>query len=427
MLNDTTVTDVMKAVDEGFDDQMAFIGELVRFPSVRGQEQTAQDFMAREMAARGLGVDRWKINVEDIKDLPGFSPVDISYENAYNVVGIHRAAEQKGHSLILNGHIDVVPTGPLDKWTHPPFEPRIENGLMYGRGAGDMKSGLASCLFALEAINRIGYRPASDVYLQSVIEEEPTGNGTLACLQRGYRADAVLIPEPMYRFLMRAEMGIMWFQVQVEGDPQHASGGESAGVNAIEKAFYLVQALKELEKDWNGEKSASPEFKDLESPVRFNLGRIKGGDWTSSVPAWCHFDMRIGFYPGWDLADVRAGIESCIQKAADEDPFLKNNSPGIVYNGHQTEGYILGNADEAEGALRNSHERVFGEPLREFSIPGATDGRIYGLYANTPALIYGPKCIASHGFNEAVDIASVRQTTQAMAIFIADWCGLDKD
>ena len=123
----------MKSVDDGFDEQMAFTAELVRFPSVRGQELTAQDFTSKEMSKRGLSVDRWKINVEDIENLPGFSPVSISYENAYNVVGTHRSTTQKGHSLILNGHIDVVPTGPLNKWTSPPFEPRIENGLMYGR------------------------------------------------------------------------------------------------------------------------------------------------------------------------------------------------------------------------------------------------------------------------------------------------------
>ena len=102
----------------------------------------------------------------------------------------------KGRSLILNGHIDVVPTGPLDLWTNPPFAPRVENGWLYGRGSGDMKAGLIAGLAAFDALDRLGYRPAADVYLQSVVEEECTGNGALACLQRGYRADAAIIPEP---------------------------------------------------------------------------------------------------------------------------------------------------------------------------------------------------------------------------------------
>ena len=180
MLDKQTATNIMKAVDENFDEQIDCTAELVKYPSTRGQEQTAQDFMARQMAKRELSVDRWKIEVADIENLPGYSPVNVSYENAFSVVGSQRSISNKGQSLILNGHLDVVPTGPVEKWNYPPFEPRIEGGWMYGRGSGDMKAGLVSCLFALEALRRIGKKPAADVYLQSVIEEEATGNGTLS-------------------------------------------------------------------------------------------------------------------------------------------------------------------------------------------------------------------------------------------------------
>ena len=425
MLNDEASTAIMKAVDENFEEQIDFTAELVKFPSTRGQEQSAQDFMAREMADRGLTVDRWKIKVEDIENLLGYSPVAVSYENAYSVVGTHRSSSSKGHSLILNGHVDVVPTGPVEQWTSPPFAPRIEDGWMYGRGAGDMKAGLASCLFALEALRRTGKAPGADVYLQSVIEEEATGNGTLSCLQRGYRADAFLVTEPLSEFLMLAEMGIMWFQVQVRGNPQHASVASAAGSNAIENAFYLLQALKALEQSWNEAKDDHPEFGFLPAPVQFNLGKIQGGDWVSSVPAWCDFDMRIGFYPGQDLAWVRAEIENCIQEAAQRHGFLKDNPPRVVYHGHQTEGYVLDKSEDVEKALGESHRRVFGTEIVKLPIPGATDGRFYSLYADTPALVYGPKCRAPHGFDEAVEIESIRKTTQAIALFIADWCGLE--
>ena len=177
---------IFRAVDENFDEQLRFLAELTRLPSLRCQEATAQDFMAAALRARGLAVDRWKIRVEDIRNLPGFSPVAVSYEDAWNVVGAHRpAAAAKGRSLILNGHIDVVPTGPLDMWSHPPFDPKIADGWMSGRGAGDMKAGLSANLFALDALARLDLAPASEVTVQSVIEEECTGNGALACLQRG--------------------------------------------------------------------------------------------------------------------------------------------------------------------------------------------------------------------------------------------------
>ncbi|MCP5368857.1 MAG: M20/M25/M40 family metallo-hydrolase, partial [Hyphomicrobiales bacterium] len=194
MLDDATATRIREAVDAGFEEQLAFTADLVRFPSLRGQEHTAQDFMARAYGAEGLDVDRWQVRVEDIQHLPGFSPVSISYDNAYNVVGSHRAAVNGGRSLILNGHIDVVPEGPHEMWNSPPYEPRTQGGWMYGRGAGDMKAGLVGCLYAYKAVRRAGFTPTADIFLQSVIEEECTGNGALACLARGYRADAAVIP-----------------------------------------------------------------------------------------------------------------------------------------------------------------------------------------------------------------------------------------
>ena len=219
MLDDQTRTAIMTAVDEGFDEQLDFTAELVKFPSVRGAEQTAQDFMARELGARDYGVDRWKVNLDDISHLPGFSPVHVNYDNAWNTVGSYRCDKPKGHSLILNGHIDVVPVGPVDMWTTPPFEPRIEGDWMYGRGSGDMKAGIAECVYAMDALKRLGYAPGGDVHIQSVIEEECTGNGALACLARGYKADAALIPEPLGEKLIRAQIGVIWFQVKLRDGP----------------------------------------------------------------------------------------------------------------------------------------------------------------------------------------------------------------
>ena len=145
-------TRLLDAVDAGFDAQTDFLAELTAHASTRGREQGAQDAMAAAFAARGLAVDRWQIDLDEIRHLPGFSPVLGPYDDAVNVVGSHRSRTGKGRSLILNGHIDVVPEGPLDMWDSPPYEPRIADGWMYGRGAGDMKAGLASNLFALDAL-----------------------------------------------------------------------------------------------------------------------------------------------------------------------------------------------------------------------------------------------------------------------------------
>jgi acetylornithine deacetylase len=424
MVDSALASRIMRAVDEGFEEQVQFTAELVKFPSLRGAEHTAQDFVARAMRESGLSVDRWQINIDEIKHLPGFSPVAISYENAFNVVGTHRVNSPKGRSLILNGHIDVVPTGPLDMWTTPPFEPRVDGNWLYGRGGGDMKAGIAASLYALDALWQAGVQPAADIYVQSVVEEECTGNGALACLQRGYRADAALIPEPLWNKLIRAQVGVLWFQVHVKGLPVHVREA-SAGANAIEASFGLMQALHELEERWNAKRGEYAHFGHLDHPINLNVGKIAGGDWPSSVPAWCTFDVRVAIYPGQDIAEAKREIEDVLRSAARANRFLANHPPEVIYHGFEAEGYVLTGGEEAEAVLQAAHQASFGNKLEEIVTTGTTDARFFGLYAGIPALVYGPNADSIHGFDERVDLDSVRRITQSMALFIADWCGVE--
>ena len=424
MLDADLVSRLLWSVDRGFDDQVEFTRELVKFPSVRGAEHTAQDFMAAAMRERGLAVDHWQVQVADIQHLPGFSPVHVSYDNAFNVVGTHRAGSAKGRSLILNGHIDVVPVGPLDMWVTPPFEPRVDGNWLYGRGSGDMKAGLAATLYALDALRRIGLQPAANVNVQSVIEEECTGNGALACLARGYRAEAALIPEPMWNGFIRAQVGVLWFQVKVRGVPVHVAQA-GTGSNAIEAAYELMQALHEVEARWNAARHRQPHFRDVEHPINLNVGRIEGGDWPSSVPAWCTFDVRVALYPGQNIEVAKSEIEAALRTASRGNRFLANHPPEIVYHGFEAEGYVLSGAELAEAILTQAHGLAFeGAPLAAVSSTATTDARFFGLYANIPALVYGPHAESIHGFDERVDLDSVRRITQSMTLFIADWCGV---
>ena len=409
MLNSAIAGQIKDAVDASFDEQVDFTAELVKFPSRRGREHTAQDFMAVAMREQGLAVDRWRIDVDQISHLPGFSPVYTDYDNAFNVVGGHRCENPKGRSLILNGHIDVVPEGPHEMWTSPPYSPRIDGGWLYGRGSGDMKAGLAGAMYALRALQNQGWRPAADVFLQSVVEEECTGNGALACLARGYRAEAALIPEPMGDSLVRAQIGVIWLQIKVQGIPVHVAYA-GTGSNAIDAAFVLIH---------------QPYYADHDHPINFNVGKIAGGDWASSVPSWCVFDLRVAVYPGDDLGARRAELEDCIRQAASQDTFLRNAPPQITYNGFLAEGYVQQDADEAEAALGWAHAEAYGKPLQAHATTATTDARFFGLYADIPGLVYGPLSDAIHGFDERVNLESVRQNTQAMALFIAEWCGLE--
>lgn len=415
---------ILEAVDSNFDSQLALTADLVRIPSQRGEEATAQDFMATAYRERDLSVDRWKINLDDIRDLPGFSPASISYDNAYNTVGTWRASTQSGKSLILNGHIDVVPNGPLEFWDIPPYQPDIIDGWMNGRGAGDMKAGLIANIAAFDAIRLAGFEPTADIYLQSVVEEECTGNGALACLQRGYRADAAIIPEPMPQ-LIRAQVGVLWFSVEVLGHPVHASGAHEQGVNAIEKTYVVIEALKKLESEWNAQKAQHAPYHDHPHPIRLNIGKIAGGEWTSSVPAYCRLDVRLGVYPGLDLNTVKAEIKNYIKTATAADSHLAKHPPIVKFDdGFASEGYVLEPGSPAEQTLRLCHFDVFGEELQEVATSATTDARFFGLYQNTPALVYGPESRNIHSYNEAVNIESIRQITKTIALFIANWCGV---
>lgn len=424
-LDDALAARILEAVGDGFEDQIAFTQELIRFPSLRGQEHTAQDFVYRALAERGYAMDRWTIDVDKIKDHPGFSPVKVNYDNALNVVGTHRPKEEKGRSLILNGHIDVVPTGPLDMWANPPFEPRIDGDWLYGRGGGDMKAGLAANIFALDALKRLGYQPAATVYIQSVTEEECTGNGTLSCLLRGYKADAAIIPEPEDDMLVRANVGVIWFRVHVRGRAIHVREA-GAGANAIEAAFRLIRALHDLEARWNERKGDYPYLEDLDHPINFNVGKIEGGDWASSVPAWCSFDMRAAIYPGVDPGDAAREIEDCLREAGKDDPFLANTPPEVAYNGFFARGYVLEEGSDAEKTLARAHARSFGTRLESFATAGYLDGRVFVLYDDCPCLVYGPSTENIHAFDERVSLASIRRIAGSIALFVAEWCGLEK-
>jgi acetylornithine deacetylase len=415
---------IIQSVKDNLANQLAFTQDLVKFPSVRGQEHTAQDYLFQQMKQRGLTMDRWQIDVNDIKSHPGYSPVDVDYANAINVVGTHRPKTETGKSLILNGHIDVVPVGPLDMWQHPPFEPHIDGDWLYGRGSGDMKAGIAANLFALDALKAIGYQPAATVYLQSVTEEECTGNGALSALVRGYQADAAIIPEPMNDQLVRTNIGVIWFKVHVKGRPVHVADAGS-GANAIDAAAYLISALKEFEVQRNALKSKYTHFADIEKPINVNVGKINGGDWASSVPAWCTFEVRTALYPGEDARQGARDIEDFLRRASGSHPFLSNNPPEVEFNGFMAEGYELEPGSEAEATLSLAHQKVFEHELATTVSLAYLDGRVFVLYDDTPCLVYGPTSEKIHGFDERVSISSIEKVTSTIALYIALWCGLE--
>jgi acetylornithine deacetylase len=416
---------ISAAIDQRWADEIAWLQRLVQFPSVRGEEGPCQDFIAREFASRGWAVDRYTLADVDMAHLPGYSPVmDTDYTRAVQVVASVRAPNPTGRSLILQGHVDVVPAGPLNMWTSPPFAAAIKDGRMIGRGANDMKSGVAAMVFALDALKAAGLRPTADVYVQTVTEEECTGNGALSTLARGYHADACIIPEPTGSHILRGTIGVMWFRLRISGKPVHVSQSEQ-GTNAILSAYGLIDALRGHTRDLNDRAKRDPWFSRIPNPIKFNPGKISGGDWASSTPAWCEVDCRIAVLPGMTLEAFREELSGVIMAAARQDPFLADNPPELIWNGFQADPYVLEPGSAIEATVQAVHTRLTGTPAADVILPAVTDCRFYGRYYNIPSLCYGATGTSNHGFDEAVDLASVKHLTQVLAETIVDWCGVE--
>jgi acetylornithine deacetylase len=199
----------------------------------------------------------------------------------------------------------------------------------------------------------------------------------------------------------------------------------SSGANAIDAAAYLIGALKEFETSRNAIKSEYPHFAELAKPINVNVGKIEGGDWASSVPAWCSFDVRTGLYPGEDARQGAREIEDFLRQASGTHPFLSNNPPEVEFNGFMAEGYELAEGSAAEQTLASAHQRVFKQDLQAVTSLAYLDGRVFVLYDDTPCLVYGPVSENIHGFDECVSIASIESVTKTIALYIAMWCGLE--
>jgi acetylornithine deacetylase len=405
------------------------LDEWVRRASTLGSEAAAQDYAAGLFEEVGFQARVLPVDVDRISKLPGFSPVDWSYDDRPNVVGVHRVARQEGRSLVFNGHVDVVSAEPVKLWTTPPFEPAMfeEGGesWMTGRGAGDMKGGSMCFLWALMSLHDLGYAPASDVVLQSPIEEECTGNGALDLLARGYTADACVIPEPFGETVLASQLGVVWFQVRVLGRTTHVLGA-GRGVNAIEKSWLFIDALRRLEVELNRPELRPTAYAEVDHPINLNVGTIQGGDWASTVAGECVTRFRLALYPGQSLAALREWVENVVAETARADPWLREFPPTVEWIGFQAEGCTFDTGGAFGTTLRTIHERLRGVEPGILNATCTTDVRFFNLYHGIPATCYGPAARNIHGVDECVSIDSMERVAQVFTHLVAEWCGAQK-
>jgi len=400
-----------------------YLQRVVQEGSIRGQESSAQAIIIEKCRELGMTMDIWEIGEESLTKHPVFCSDRSDFKGNPNAVGILKGAGG-GKSLILNGHIDVVPVGDVNSWEHDPFSGHVESGKLYGRGSTDMKGGTISLLLALEAIINSGINLKGDVIFQSVIEEESGGAGTLAAVLRGYKADGAIIPEPTNMKFFPKQQGSMWFRIKVKGKQAHG-GTRYEGVSAIEKGEILLQEIRNLENKRNSRITDSL-FSSIPIPIPINIGKFSSGSWPSSVPDIAIIEGRMGVAPDETMEHAKQEMEQAIQETSNRDSWLKENPPIVEWFG----------ASWLPGDLEIHHDlvRVLSESFTEVksvspiieASPWATDGGILNKVGGVPVVVFGPGVTKmAHDANEYIELKDVFEAAEIIAIAIMKWCSTE--
>jgi acetylornithine deacetylase len=415
---------VLQAVDDDTEAMVAHLAEVIRVPSVSGAdaEHELQAVLAAHLAADGLDVDHWRLPLDELVTDPEFPGMEVARAEAWGLVG-RLPGRGGGATLLLDGHIDVVPAGEAPHWTGgDPFSGRVDATEVHGRGACDMKAGVVAARWAVRAIRRAGVPLAGDLLLAPVEGEEDGGLGTFGLLRRGWRADACVIPEPTGLDVVPACGGALTFRLRVPGQAAHASR-RTDGVSAIEKLWPVWQALGDLERRRNAH--VDPLMARWAIAYPLSIGTLRAGDWASSVPASLEADGRLGVALDEDPADARAALEAAVAEACAGDDWLRAHPPTVEWWGGQFASGRLPAASELDQQVRRAHRAVTSRDLDQWGAPYGSDLRLLTGLGGIPTVHYGPGDSAlAHAVDERVPIAEVQVAAAALALLAIEVCGI---
>ena len=409
------------AVDAAWEEIVSFIQTSVQSPSLANNEGPVQELVQNKFDSLGLITRRIPVIFDAIKDHPAFCDDGFSPNTRVNVIGQWNN-DGGGKSLILNGHVDVVPTGPEELWHESPWSGSIKNGKIYGRGSTDMKGGLSAAIFAVQILQKIGFKPNGNVMVQSVVGEESGGCGTLTNIVKEYSADAAVILEPTSLKISPIQSGALTFRLKIQGKATHAAMRWD-GVSAIEKFNLIHQSILEFEK----ERHQSFDIKYYESKDRvapINIGTIKGGEWHSTVPETVVAEGRLGVFPGESAQDARDTFETHLKTISETDDWLKENLPIVEWFEGQFESGKTDINHPLIQSLSDCYHQTTGDaPIIE-GVTYGSDLRLFTNHAHIPAVLFGPGDVRlAHAANEYVEIDEVITTVKIIANMIVAWCG----
>ncbi|WP_327086236.1 ArgE/DapE family deacylase [Nonomuraea sp. NBC_01738] len=408
---------VLDAIDDA--ETVNLLAETVRVPSVTGTdaESDLQHRFAGLLTEAGLDVDVWKLDLDDLRGRDGFPGTEAPRLEGYGVAAV---TEGEGTpALVLQGHVDVVPTGDLAKWAgSDPFAARITGDTLHGRGACDMKAGLVANLAVVRALHRSGVRLARPLAVHCVVSEEDGGLGAFATLARGHTGEAAVIAEPTSGTVITANAGALTFRLEVAGRAAHGAT-RYEGVNALEVFWPVFDALRQLESERNRDLPAV--FAGNRLPYPIEVGTVRAGDWASSVPDLLVAEGRLGVRLDEDPAAARAAFEEVVGNL--DHPWLRSNPPVVTWPGGQFASGRLPAGHELLGQVNAAVAAVRGSVPAETAAPYGSDLRLYTA-GGIPSLHYGPGDVRfAHAPREQVELAELREVTRALALLAVRRCG----
>ncbi len=397
---------VFAQVESDAAEAIAFLKELVRIPSLSGEETACQEVMRQRMRSIGL-------EVHDIAE-SGKVP---------SVVG--KAAGQgvgPGRSIILNGHIDVVSPEPMGAWTRAPWGAEEIDGRLYGRGACDMKAGLAGMLMAVSSLKRCGIQLSGDVIVESVVEEETGGAGTRACALAGFRGDGAVIGEPTGLAVCPVSRGGAWFSISVWGKEAH-SGSTWRGVSALDQALPVVECLRryKAQRD-NRLRKLNPAFNSCPEPFPLFIGKVMCGSAPNTVPGLCELQGVLGLAPSESVGAAKADLERELKayRSREDVPH-----PILSWLPTQFEPAGIPADHPLVDACIHACKAVTGHQGKIDGFPTGSDQGLLIHKANTPTVVFGPGSLeCAHSRDEYVELKEYLEYVKIIAILLVNWCGL---
>ena len=395
---------------------------LVRIESITGSEENIADWAAGALLELGLRVEVARSDLERLRDDPAWPGEEMERTTLPIVVG--RAGSADGRRLILSGHLDVVPPGDPASWTVDPWGAEIREDRLYGRGACDMKGGVAAILAAVRSLGVDGslHRLDGELMVVLVPSEEDGGQGTLGAIRSGATADMAIITEPSQLDVVVAHAGAITFRLTVPGRAAHASQRRE-GISALDKLFELTRALEGDERRRN-EAETDPLMTALGLPYPTIIGIVEGGDWASTVldkvVAYGRYGVKLGQSPAEAEADLRAAIaEACAT-----DGFLRDHPATVEITGGRFGSARVPSDHPLPTGLADVVERVTGRRPALLGEPYGADMQMFVNHGDTPCVIFGPGDVrVAHSADEHVPLEEVETCARVLAEWVRSEIG----